>query len=421
MNRHALALGVVLLGCAACARTMSVSEEFSYDPPGSTVTTDKPISPPGQSDAWLDGQSVGVSTRFPGGGLAGVQWQGDSLLQLEIRPENAPVNNSAWFAFRVWAPQEREVVIDLRYAEGTHRYIPKISVDGRDWTPLADGRFLPDTVDGTARLRLRVGPDSLWVAAQELKTSREIYAWMDDLAALPFVEVAEFGQSRLGRPLRRLQIGAPEPANRYVLVMGRQHPPEVTGSLALEAFVETIADSSALAQRFRRAFTTLAVPLVNPDGVDGGHWRHNAGGVDLNRDWAAFNQPETRQVRDLFLSTVEDQSARVYFAIDFHSTQEDVFYTLTPDLPTEPADFTPRWLAAIGAALPEYRVYEEAFGLGSPISKNWFYETFRCPAVTYEAGDEVDRALLRGVADRSARAMMRLLLEAIGEDPGETG
>ena len=40
----------------------------------------------------------------------------------------------------------------------------------------------------------------------------------------------------------------------------------------------------------------IVYPLMNPDGVDEGHWRHNTGGIDLNRDWAHYNQPETRQV-----------------------------------------------------------------------------------------------------------------------------
>jgi len=41
---------------------------------------------------------------------------------------------------------------------------------------------------------------------------------------------------------------------------------------------------SELAREFRRRFSIIMVPLLNPDGVVLGHWRHNVNGVDLNRD-----------------------------------------------------------------------------------------------------------------------------------------
>ncbi len=40
----------------------------------------------------------------------------------------------------------------------------------------------------------------------------------------------------------------------------------------------------------------LILPLLNPDGMALGHWRHNLGSVDLNRDWGIFGQPETTAV-----------------------------------------------------------------------------------------------------------------------------
>lgn len=397
----------------ACSTTTAVSEEFSYDPPGSTVTTDKPIEAPKRRSDWLDGASVHLDTDFPGARLNYAVLDGDSVLRLRVDPENDPINNSAWYAFRISSKERRDVKVELRYSGGVHRYIPKVSSDGAAWQPLRDGRYQSDTTNGIARFRLSVGPDTLWVAGQELLTSATIQAWADRLVRLPYVDRAEFGRSRQGRPLQRLLITeAPNP-KRFVVLLGRQHPPEVTGSLALEAFVDAVVDSTETARAFRRAFATVVVPLLNPDGVDGGHWRHNAAGVDLNRDWAPFNQPETRQVRDLLLGLKRNPDHAVFFALDFHSTQEDVFYTLAKDLPTNPPNLTDHWLEGIARMLPDYRVNEESYGLGSPISKNWLYETFGCPSITYEAGDEVDRDMLRRVAGAGAMTMMTLLLNEL--------
>ena len=44
--------------------------------------------------------------------------------------------------------------------------------------------------------------------------------------------------------------------------------------------------------------------MPNPDGVDSGYWRHNSNGVDLNRDWIEFTQPETKAIKQFLESKV---------------------------------------------------------------------------------------------------------------------
>ena len=116
-----------------------------------------------------------------------------------------------------------------------------------------------------------------------------------------------------------------------VVVLSRQHPPEVTGYSAMQYFVNKVLDESALSKKFLERFEMIVIPTVNPDGVDQGHWRHNMAGVDLNRDWELFKQPETKAIRDYMVNTLKKQDAKIYFAIDFHSTWNDVFYTNTDD------------------------------------------------------------------------------------------
>jgi predicted deacylase len=203
-------------------------------------------------------------------------------------------------------------------------------------------------------------------------------------------------------------------ATRHVMIMGRQHPPEATGTMALLAFVEELAGDSPLAREFREHFQVHVIPLVNPDGVDLGHWRHNTGGVDLNRDWVAFNQPETRVVRETFAEILEEPGHELWFGADFHSTQNDVFYTLERSLETDPPEITDKWLDYLGANLPHYEVNDSPGGLETPMSRNWFYRTFGAPALIYEVGDETNRALIREVATTAARGTMEILLEEVG-------
>jgi cytosolic carboxypeptidase protein 6 len=257
-----------------------------------------------------------------------------------------------------------------------------------------------------------VAQDTLWVAAQPLLTTSFFDRWTDSLAALPHISRTTIGTTPRGRPLHMLQLGA-DAATRHVLIISRQHPPEVTGTIALVAFVEELAGDSPLAREFRSHFRTHVVPLLNPDGVDLGHWRHNTGGVDLNRDWVDFRQPETRLVRDAFLRVTGSPGSAVWFAADFHSTQRDVFYTLDRTFETEPPGVIDRWLEHIAARLPHYAVRDAPSGLGGPTSRNWFYNRYRAAALTYEVGDDTDRGLIREVAAVAAQGMMAVLLDEL--------
>ena len=369
---------------------------------------------PRRTIGFLNG-GVWVSNEFAGGRMSDAWQEGDSLVVVHIAPENAPVNNSAWYAFKVWSEQPRTVQLRLSYEDGRHRYWPKVRRSGSEaWTPLDSAAVKVDEGNEGAVLSLEVGPDTVWVAGQEMKTSAFFQAWTDELAALPHVEKRLIGESGRGRPIHMLEFGAPD-ALRHVVLVSRQHPPEVTGTMALLSFVEELVGGSPLAREFRERFLVHVVPLMNPDGVDLGHWRHNTGGVDLNRDWVAFHQPETRVVRDAVLRIMEPAGAELWFMADFHSTRRDVFYTLDRRLETHPPGILDRWLGYLDEALPDYEVSDSPSMLTTPMSRNWFYREFRSPGLIYEVGDDTDRELIRQVAVTAARGTMQVLLEALEE------
>lgn len=368
-----------------------------------------------ESRRTFDFDTPGLSFRsdFPGARLNDCIQVSEDEYQVWIRPENTPINNSAWYAFQVSSEVPCTITVRLSYEGGSHRYNPKISRDGVHWTRLGPEAY---TRDGKrqATLRLEVGPQPLWVAAQELVTGEQLSAWADGLARLDFVRKGVLGRSVEGRPIHKLEItGANDPG--YVFIIGRQHPPEVTGSLALMRFVETLVADTDLARRFRARFNVIVVPLVNPDGVAAGHWRHNMSGVDLNRDWVKSTQPETRALRDELVKFKSTVGPRLYLFLDFHSTHRDVFYTQPDKLETFPKDFTRNWLDALQARLPDYKVRREAsHGTTLKTSKQWVYHELGVPSITYEIGDHTPRPLISRTSQAAAEEMMRLLLMEVG-------
>jgi cytosolic carboxypeptidase protein 6 len=365
---------------------------------------------------------VQFDTNFPRGRLTECEQIEDAVFSLLIRPENKPINHSPWFAFKVSAARKMQIELRLRCEGGSIRYRPKISADGRHWITLPAESFhlaaRPEANQGI--LTLEVGPEPLWVAAQEFVSREELEAWSRSLERLPFVTREEIGRSIQDRPLYKLDIGEAGPGKDHLIIIGRQHPPEVTGSLALMRFVEEIVGDSDLAQAFRKQCHVLVVPLLNPDGVDLGHWRHNLGGVDLNRDWGIFAQPETRAVRDQIFAL--KAQGKIVLHLDFHSTFHDVFYTQT-DEPMSPDPFTKPWIEGIQRRFPDYKVSRSPSGLVQrTTSQSWVHHTFGVPAITYELGDNSDRALLRQIAAGAAQEMMQLLIaskkgEATGNAP----
>ncbi len=440
----ALCCVAVLASCASSQKTTEKAEEMlkgaSYDPPGSTQTTDKPITRQNRRIvSFLTGTNtrISFSTEFAGARLTDVLQTNDSTYTLMIAPENAPVNASAWFAFKIWASAPQRVNLTLKYAIARHRYIPKISTDGKRWQIMDSTRYTRVSSEAILRLDLmRDTRDTIWIAGQELITSADINHWADNIATnpatAPFVRKSLIGQSSQGRQMYKLDISEAQAGTEagYVVLLGRQHPPEVTGNMAYWAFVETLTADTELAKAFRKRFRVIAIPCVNPDGVDGGHWRHNAHGIDLNRDWQPFNQPETRLVRDEFLNIkreAEQRGTSIKFGIDFHSTSEDVFYVVPVDssallAPEVQSSLNKQYVASyrriktlfarLQSAMPHYfvNVDESPDNAITPSSNRWMSKELGAASTTYEVGDNTDRALLREVARTNARLMMEMLV-----------
>jgi predicted deacylase len=369
-------------------------------------------SPPaeaGPARRWSFAGGVVFEADFPGARLSACEAMADGGYGLVIRPENLPVNPSPWFFFRVSAGAPMTLQVRLRCQSGSMRYIPKISTDGVHWVALPAEAHVRAADAKEAVLQLEVGPTPLWVAAQEPVSTSDLLAWAETLERLPFVSRSTFGASVRGTPLCRLDLGDPA-CGRHVVIIGRQHPPEITGSLALMRFVEELVGDSQLARDFRASFHVAIMPLLNPDGVDAGNWRHNLGGVDLNRDWRDFVQPETRAVRDQIVALSE--RGRLFLLLDFHSTFKDVFYVQPPEAVTSPPGFTHRWLDALQARVPDYEVRRSASPVPTPTtSMSWAHNRFGIPSIIYELGDNTERSRLRQVAAAAALEMMTLLLE----------
>lgn len=401
---------ILLVLCCACKSTNRlIADKHTY--PNPVDTTTRPIQQQQKKTYILGG--VGATNDFPAARLNAFLQENDSTYVASIWPENFPINPSPWFAFKLWSEEEREIDLKLDYSNGAkHRYVPKLSADGEQWTPL-DSTLLQLNQDSTkATLRLKVGKDTLWVSAQEIQDHRRVGEWVRKMAQNEVVHEGVAGKSALGRDLYHMNLykGDGYDKKPAVLIISRQHPPEVTGFLCMKAFVETIISEGA-SNGFLEKYRVMVYPLMNPDGVDLGHYRHNTGGVDLNRDWAEYHQPEVRQVTTHMVRETTVAKNDVVLGLDFHSTFNDVYYTPESSVERKIPAFTKAWLEKIRVATGLEDINESPGKISRPTSSGWYNQQFGATGITYEIGDKTPREFIQKKGVESARAMMELLLE----------
>ncbi|HZH54915.1 MAG TPA: M14 family metallopeptidase [Sphingobacteriaceae bacterium] len=353
------------------------------------------------------------SNKFDGARLNEVSSLNDSTFVIRITPENKPINPSPWYAFQIWTTHAtaRPVHLVLDYGDSKHRYWPKWRAS--DYGKWKEVEALDlNEAQTQARFVVPVSTDRTWVSGHPLFNRDSILNWLDGLNQKPFVHLERIGKSTLGAHMLGFHTEE-SPSKKAIVILGGQHPPEVTGFQAQMAFVNFLLSDDPLAQSFRNEYQIVAVPWINPDGNNQGHWRHNVAGVDLNRDWANFKQKETTNARDYIQSFVEKNGVTYDFGIDFHSTWFDVLYTNKPqpEYTTHRPGLMDAWILEWNKNLGELAVREQASVPNLNLTKGWLLAQYQTEAVTYEVADTTPIHEIHHKAQEAAKALIRVLLE----------
>jgi murein tripeptide amidase MpaA len=392
----------------ACSKTHELTE-FEYT--SKVDTSDHPIDPQEKRTYAIEDQGVWADNLFDAARLNNFTALDKDSFEVQINPENSPINMSPWYAFRIYANESKTIDITLNYENGRHRYWPKTSPDRENWQLVDSTRFSMAADSLTATFSIDISRDTLYIAAQEIINSSDMRRWTESLDTAK-VKRSVVGQTRLGRDLLSLDIVKGDATDKdIVLVLSRQHPPEVTGNLAMMHFLEEIINDSKLSNDFLDQYRVLVYPMLNPDGVDLGHWRHNEGGIDLNRDWAYYRQPEVKQVCEDIIQKVNASDGEVKLGLDFHSTWSDIYYIYDDTVKSVIPGFSREWIANIFERVPEDQGEISPFAVNAPVSKNWFYSQFGAEGITYEIGDATPRDLIEKKGQVGAQEMMKLLLK----------
>lgn len=397
---------VIFFTFTGCKSLNLVSFESPVD------TTTKKIKLQEKKTYTISKSGIYASNEFDGARLNGFEIANDSTALVIINPENSPINNSPYYAFKTWSSSPRYFYYKFQYPKGyKHRYIPKLKIDNK-WSIIDSTQIFKE--DSIVTIKLNLTKKPITVAAHEIQSSSDVLNWYVNLSKgkEDFVQIKSVGKTTLGRNIPVLDIGMGNNKGKDIIVLlTRQHPPEVTGYYAFQNFLQTVLNDSKLSKEFLNKYHVIALPIMNPDGVDLGHWRHNAGGVDLNRDWSVYNQPEIRQVVKYINKSLKKNNSKLILGLDFHSTWYDVFYTNVERKNTALPNFIDEWFVALENNIVDYKVNEQSAKSKKPVSKGWFLYSHNSVGITYEIGDKTSKDNIKLISRISAEEMMHILLE----------
>ena len=353
---------------------------------------------------------VKIEFNFPGAGSLSCEVIKSDYIKIYINPEiDDSINPSPWFAIRK-SEHSKSIKLELDYKNYKHRYYPKLSKDKKKWTKI-DEIFISKKEGGKiVIIDFLPSNQKEYVASQELITDFWYDEWYNELESSGRVKREIIGFSVLRNPIHMF-FAEKNTNNPYILILGRQHPPEVTGAFAMKGFINQLLTVNSLTDSFLDRYNILFVPLMNPDGVMNGFWRYNANKKDLNRDWGNFTQPETDAV---YKKLTKLSNKKLVLFIDFHSTFKNIFYISDVLEDSSMKHFLSDWLGDSRDSLSEINYSYEiinSLNKDNGVSKNYIYNKYKIPSVTYEVSDNENRNIIQQSSSVLATNLMKLLLK----------
>ena len=108
---------------------------------------------------------------------------------------------------------------------------------------------------------------------------------------------------------------------------------------------------------------------------------------------------------------VSDTDGKIIFAIDFHSTHEDIYYTIDPEQKGNMPGLVQDMINATGIGIIDYHPNIRPRPVDEPrvTSLHYFFYEYGAESLTYEIGDNTPRDLLKRKGEISAMKLMELM------------
>jgi murein tripeptide amidase MpaA len=288
---------------------------------------------------------VSISSAFDGGNIE-VDSQTAEAVKLRIKPDPFTLleqkSHMQSFAFKATADStspEQKVVYeiinakDVSFPSAWDGTTVCFSTDRETWHRVGSTSY--DGAKGVLRWEwTHAGADSsvffayfdLYPYERQLRLVAKCAAMAAGAQPPAGLRVRSLGQTLDGRELDCISVGT-GPLQAWAI--HRQHPGESQASFFAEGLLDRLLGlgtggvTDALTQRALLLFTFHVVPNMNPDGSVRGYLRVNAGGANLNREWAP--------TKDYAAPTADRSPEVLHTVAALHATGVDLFIDVHGD------------------------------------------------------------------------------------------
>ena len=245
--------------------------------------------------------SIRFSSAFESGSIGAVTPLGQDGLSWDLALRNDNDNAALPASYRTWwlvradgVPIGKRVRLEFTRLGFREFFVPVFSYDGKRWQYFDDQdvSLVTDGAapSGTDRLRVeaRFDASTVWIARTFPYTTTDLSAFLQTVAAGPFVRIDSLGLSpRLQLPIRMVTISdaTVQTAKETVWIHARSHPGETGPSYLLEGLIGAALGDDTLGRSLRSRYVFRIVPMHNVDGVVLGNYRTNAGSANLESSW----------------------------------------------------------------------------------------------------------------------------------------
>ena len=319
-----------------------------------------------------------------------------------------------WFYFKLYNSAREGLEFVLENAAGAHQTgvrwditRPTFSADGHTWFRAQEINY-----NGTVfRFRSPIVASTLWVAYCYPYTNTDLASFVETIQNSNNINISVLGKSQEQRDIIAIHViedgDTHEIRKPLIWVIGREHPGETPLSYVCEGIVEALLHSTA-GELLRQVYDFTVIPMLNVDGVFHGFYYHSAGGINLARDWIAFESPEASVLHDSLLEDIQAHGVRLL--INLHSANDPTkghYFLVIPEenLTYEDRQFQRQLLRAANNVNPQLQSYSTVNLLPYPgITGNALYSNYDLYSFYLESnysrgadGSMVTRQTLRDV------------------------
>jgi hypothetical protein len=287
-----------------------------------------------------------VHTDFEGGSLGRIEKVSDAHFRLGAKGESDQDKRNRqanWYYFRVDDAGSKPLTFDIIDLPGEYNYQPNkgaitkdtppvISFDGSHWEHIKTFEY--DAAEPKLTLHVQPQGKQFWIAHCPPYTNENLTHLRKDIKGNPDFHEEVIGKTAGGRDLMLWTIAhQPNPRNKTVWLMFRQHSWETGSSWTGEGAVRTLLANTPESKALREKINWKILPLCDPDGVARGGVRFNVNGYDLNRNWDLVDpvkMPEITAQRNAVKAWLAAGNHIDYF-MSLHNTETGEYLEGPPD------------------------------------------------------------------------------------------